>query len=332
MFAGKLIAYAVDGTLTTTAAGHLGSTELTNTNGSINRQTYLPYGSIRSNTTNQLTTDRTYTGQVDDGLGWMHYRARQYDPTLGRFLQADTITVDGLNRYTYVRNNPLNATDPTGKFVFLLPVVPLAGVIVAATAAVLVTNEVANPGSTAAAGQAIIDATVDIGGALGGYAKPADGTSTCSYMCYAQPGYADTSTSELAELPGLESINDPWAGDIPGFAVDHAGLSSLTTQATKAEDKGKSGIYIVTTDKGTYVGQSSDIWRRLTRHNRGFSAEEIANAITYVVDGGKLAREIAEQLKIDLEGGIDNLLNERNPIGEARFDKMPDQPYTRGPS
>ena len=115
MFAGKLIAYSIDGTLTTTAAGHLGSTELTNTAGSIARQTYLPYGGIRSNTTNQLSTDRTYTGQTDDGLGWMHYRARQYDPTLGRFLQADTITTDGLNRYTYTRNNPMSLVDPSGR-------------------------------------------------------------------------------------------------------------------------------------------------------------------------------------------------------------------------
>ncbi len=44
----------------------------------------------------------------------MPYRARQYDPTLARFLQADTITTDGLNRYTYVRNSPLMGIDPTG--------------------------------------------------------------------------------------------------------------------------------------------------------------------------------------------------------------------------
>jgi hypothetical protein len=44
------------------------------------------------------------------------YRARQYDPMLGRFMQADTITVDGLNRYTHVRNNPTRFTDPSGKY------------------------------------------------------------------------------------------------------------------------------------------------------------------------------------------------------------------------
>lgn len=44
----------------------------------------------------------------------MHYRARQYDPTLARFLQADPITTDGLNRYSYVRNNPTVLVDLDG--------------------------------------------------------------------------------------------------------------------------------------------------------------------------------------------------------------------------
>jgi len=45
--------------------------------------------------------------------------ARFYLPGTGRFASADTIVPDpadpqSLNRYTYARNNPLNASDPTG--------------------------------------------------------------------------------------------------------------------------------------------------------------------------------------------------------------------------
>ncbi len=122
-FNGQTIGYATDNgngpALTTVATGHLGSTEITNQAGSVARQTYLPFGDIRNGAINGLGTDRTYTGQVDDGLGWMHYRARQYDPTLGRFMRADPLAwVDGetvgLNRYTYVLNNPNLLIDPTG--------------------------------------------------------------------------------------------------------------------------------------------------------------------------------------------------------------------------
>lgn len=43
----------------------------------------------------------------------MYYNARYYDPSLGRFLQADTY-LDGMNRYTYCGNNPIMYNDPTG--------------------------------------------------------------------------------------------------------------------------------------------------------------------------------------------------------------------------
>lgn len=48
---------------------------------------------------------------------------RIYDPGLGRFLQADPLIQDlsnpqSLNRYTYVFNNPLAYTDPTGYSAF----------------------------------------------------------------------------------------------------------------------------------------------------------------------------------------------------------------------
>ena len=46
---------------------------------------------------------------------------RVYDPLLGRFLSADPFIQDpmdtqGLNRYSYVKNNPLAYTDPSGFF------------------------------------------------------------------------------------------------------------------------------------------------------------------------------------------------------------------------
>ena len=57
-----------------------------------------------------------YTGQrLDPYTGTYHYKAREYSPQLGRFLQADPARfVDGPNVYAYVGNNPWNATDPTG--------------------------------------------------------------------------------------------------------------------------------------------------------------------------------------------------------------------------
>jgi hypothetical protein len=45
------------------------------------------------------------------------YKARFYDSTLGRFLSADTLTPggpEGLNRYAYANNSPINFNDPSG--------------------------------------------------------------------------------------------------------------------------------------------------------------------------------------------------------------------------
>lgn len=67
-------------------------------------------------------TDRGFTGhEMLDAVGLVHMNGRIYDPTLGRFLSVDPIVqeagnLQNLNRYSYVLNNPLSMTDPSGFF------------------------------------------------------------------------------------------------------------------------------------------------------------------------------------------------------------------------
>ncbi len=80
---------------------------------------YYAFGETRLST-GTMFTDRLYTGQRQIAeLGVYHYNARFYSPTLGRFLSADSImsgmaNPQNLNRFSYVANNPLRYTDPTG--------------------------------------------------------------------------------------------------------------------------------------------------------------------------------------------------------------------------
>ncbi|MDD5039163.1 MAG: RHS repeat-associated core domain-containing protein [Dehalococcoidales bacterium] len=81
----------------------------------------LRYGECR-NSTGTLGTDRLFTGQRLDDTGLYYYGARYYDPTIGRFISPDTIVQtpnnpQSLNRYSYVFNNPLRYTDPSGLIV-----------------------------------------------------------------------------------------------------------------------------------------------------------------------------------------------------------------------
>ena len=113
---------------------HLGSVDsITNSTGGV--ETLLSYGAFgeRRNATGWTgnptaatwteITDGTRRGftfhEMPDNLNLTHMNGRVYDQISGRFLSADPFVPDpgftqSFNRYSYVYNNPLRYTDPSG--------------------------------------------------------------------------------------------------------------------------------------------------------------------------------------------------------------------------
>ncbi len=94
-------------------------------------QTYDAFGNVMSKTFTAAGSFawRGAEGSVTDREPNLVYmQARHYDPTIGRFLQPDallmaSLTTQGLNRYIYCGNDPVNKSDPTAQFVGAIPVI-----------------------------------------------------------------------------------------------------------------------------------------------------------------------------------------------------------------
>ena len=68
---------------------------------------------------NAVKQPYAYTGREwDKETKLYYYRARYYDPKVGRFVSKDPIGFAGgdVNLYGYAQNNPVNYTDPTGLY------------------------------------------------------------------------------------------------------------------------------------------------------------------------------------------------------------------------
>lgn len=120
---------------------------------------------------------------------------RIYDARLGRFLQADpnvdgVTNTQGYNRYSYVQNNPLNATDPTGYFSLR----KIVGIVVAAIGTYICGPECGQLGytligaSAGAASAAVNGGNILQGAIMGGISAAAfsavgtafDGCASCA--------------------------------------------------------------------------------------------------------------------------------------------------------
>jgi RHS repeat-associated protein len=91
---------------------------LTNSSGTITyTYTYDPYGRQTHATGTNAQPFGYNAGYTTGGL--VHYGARLYDPAIGRWTQQDPLNqaadLSNGNRYVYVGDDPLNASDPSGQ-------------------------------------------------------------------------------------------------------------------------------------------------------------------------------------------------------------------------
>jgi len=122
-FAGATrLAVRTNGTLSYLLGDHLGSSSVTTNASGVKTASalYKAFGETRYSS-GALGTDYKFTGQREQAeLGLYFYGARWYDPSLSRFVQADTVVpvqtqgTQAWDRYAYVNNNPVRYNDPTG--------------------------------------------------------------------------------------------------------------------------------------------------------------------------------------------------------------------------
>jgi len=117
----------ISGSPTYYHADALGSVlKMTNASGSVTHEyRYDVYGRIEAGSTQG---GYSLTGREwDPESSLFYYRARYFNPTLGRLLSEDPIGLTaGINQYTYAANNPGNLVDPEGTHPAIAAIILLA--------------------------------------------------------------------------------------------------------------------------------------------------------------------------------------------------------------
>ena len=303
---------------------HLGSTNvITNEQGQQSLlMEYLPYGEVKL----RVGTDpvhNTFTGQKEDlESGLMYYNARFYDPKIGRFIQADSIVGDpsnpqSFNRYSYVDNNPIKFTDPTGhkkkkfwKSFWKAFVGAAVGALIAVLAAPLMPLWAAGMLGGAIGGAttgalnggmrgALIGA--GIGAALGGIGGWGVSTYGSSFG-YAYGGALIAGGIATAAVTGdwgsfAGGISGAYVGSQIGGGINSAIYDGITVQGGQGGTIKGSGVGTTDAKAQQALQTSSNVTEVVYVRSRGILADLVRGSIELVFKNTTASRELAAYMR-----------------------------------
>ncbi|WP_298609895.1 RHS repeat-associated core domain-containing protein [uncultured Thiobacillus sp.] len=240
----------------------------------------LTYG---NNTGINATRQGHTAHEMLDG-GLTHMNGRLYDPVLSRFVSADP-TVDNpfdlqsLNRYSYVNNNPMGFTDPTGYFKLFgkkwswwrdKVVKPVVAVVVAWNLGPMLSNMAWNVAATHAISVGTLNTMLYGGAALTG--------ATAGYIASG----GDMRAAGYGAVGGVLFFGAGEIGDAYGQAARvaaHAGAGCISASASG----GNCGSGALGAGFSEWVGSN------LPRQYDGFVMRVVLGGTAAELGGGKFA-------------------------------------------
>ena len=302
-----------DGVVSYLYGEQLGSVSaVADTNGNLVSTTlYEPWGTTRYENGDDVT-DYGYTGQMQEGDIYF-YNARWYDPSIGRFMQADTIIplqvqgTQAFDRYAYVINNPINYVDPGGDFAITTAILIGVGVGALVGYAGQVIHNLNNDMSFKEALTTDISAGWIVGGAVAGGVLGGMGFALGSYLATgAIPITSSLCLGKCTEVvkSGVEVTQK--AGEV---------VKELFPAIKNTIYTGANYVYRVVENGVTkFVGITNNLSRRAIEHlsKTGWVIERIPG----LENLSRFDARAVEQFLIE-QYGLSNLFNKINSIAQA---------------
>ena len=262
---------------------------------SVVKYTYDAWGNIIYQTGGSLAEINPYRYRgyrYDSETGWYYLQSRYYDPTIGRFINADGLlgeVGDPLNHnmYAYCANNPVMYVDPDGDFPILISLTIIFGIGALSGVAGTFIGDLATSLMT---GEWSFSSWETYAGAAIGY-------GTAALIMPYNPTLALAVGSGLSTFAGMSlekatgTSNASW-GEIALWSAVSAGIGAIMGQATK-------GLRIsgITSGRGSYQHVMRTQFTNMIKHGYDISFKTAVKSFTAMTASRQITGGISTGLK-----------------------------------